>query len=146
MVLTILDRRPYKIKNGPNAGKVIKSSKKLFKVKGRNLAKFQRQYERRKGKWRGLRVLCRRDGEKDAAIGEDLEFLAVVPEVTLVKYGDSAVPANYESIFAAPTAEELAKRHKIKGSSVAGSEEFGEGDDYGDEDVGWDADDTDDED
>jgi len=49
MYLTVLDRRPYKIKKGPNAGKTIKASRKLLPVKGRNMAKFERQYKKNKG-------------------------------------------------------------------------------------------------
>lgn len=135
MVLTILDRRPYKVKSGPNAGKTIKVSKKLFMVKGRNLPKFERQYKRNKGNWRGLRILCRRDGDKEAAIGEDLEFLGKVKETALAKYKEHSVPAEYEKIFEMPTAKELAARYKVD-NTVAGSEEFD--DDDGDLDkVDW---------
>lgn len=136
MILTVLDRRPYKARSG----KVIKASKKLFFVKGRNLPKFQRQYERHEGNWRGMRVLCRRDGDKEAAIGEDLEFLGKVSEAKLAKFKDLAVPADYATIFAIPTAKELAKRHNIGSSNVAGAVEFGgaDDDDYDLDDVGWD--------
>lgn len=136
MVLTVLDRRPYKIQNGPNAGKTIKASRKLFMVKGRNLPKFERQYKRLKGNWRGLRVLCRRDGDKEAAIGEDLEFLGKVKEVNLKKYGENSVAADYEKIFEMPSAKELAARYKVQ-NTVAGSEEFDDDDDADLEDVKW---------
>lgn len=137
MVLTVLDRRPYKIQNGPNAGKTIKNSRKLFMVKGRNLPKFERQYKRHQGNWRGLRILCRRDGDKEAAIGEDLEFLGKVKEVALKKYGENSVAANYEKIFEMPTAKELAARYKVQ-NTVAGSEEFENDDDDADlDDVKW---------
>lgn len=136
MILTVLDRRPYKIQNGPNAGKTIKVSKKLFMVKGRNLPKFQRQYERYDGKWRGLRIHCRRDGDKDAAIGEDLEFMGKVSEKVLAKYGEHAEAADYEKIFPTPTAKELAERNNVN-SSVAGSEEFEGGEDADLDKVKW---------
>ena len=137
MVLTVLDRRPYKIQNGPNAGKTIKNSRKLFMVKGRNLPKFERQYKRRDGKWRGLRILCRRDGDKEAAIGEDLEFLGTVKETALKKYGENSVAAEYEKIFEMPSAKELAARYNVQ-NTVAGSEEFDNDDDDADlDDVKW---------
>lgn len=136
MVLTILDRRPYKIKNGPNAGKTIKVSKKLFMVKGRNLPKFERQYKRHKGNWRGMRILCRRDGDKEAAIGEDLEFLGKVKETALAKYGENATPADYEKIFEIPSAKELAARYSVQ-NTVAGSEEFDTDDDGDLDSVSW---------
>lgn len=142
LVLTALDRRPYKIKNGPNAGKTIKASKKLVKVKGRNLAKFKRAYQRAKESFRGLKVLCRRDGDKEAAIGEDIEFLGKIKnyEAFLAKFGDNSKAADYEKIFAIPTAKELRQRHHLGASKAAGSEEFDENADEADGDmegVGW---------
>ncbi len=140
MVLTCLDRRPYKVQKGPNAGKTIKNSKKLLFVKGRNLPKFERQYKgKANGNFRGIKLLCRRDGEKEAAMGEDLEFLGRVKESALVKFGDNAKPADYETIFKMPTAKELRERYNLGSSKVAGSEEF-EGGDTGEEleNVGWD--------
>jgi len=137
MILTVLDKRPYKIQNGPNAGKVIKNSRKLMMVKGRNLPKFERQYKRTKGNWRGLRVHCSRAGDKEAAIGEDLEFLGTVKEAVLKKYGENSVPAVYEDIFEIPEPKELAARYKLS-SSVSGSEEFEDSGDDGDMDkVSW---------
>jgi hypothetical protein len=133
MVLTVLDRRPYKVQKGPNAGKTITVSKKLFVVKGRNLPKFQRQYEgKANGNFRGMKIRCSRDGEKDAAIGEDLEFLGRVPEAALAKYKENAVAAEYEKIFAVPTAKELTARYKLGASKVAGAEDFAGDEEEGD--------------
>lgn len=140
MVATILDRRPYKIKNGPNAGKTIKASRKLLKVKGRNLPKFRRAYERAKHDFRGLKILCRRDGDKEAAIGEDIEFLGKIKnaETFLAKFGENGKVPDYEKIFATPTAAELRERHGLGKSKAAGSEEFDEDEADGDmEGVGW---------
>ena len=140
MVLTVLDRRPYTIKNGPNAGKTIKASRKLFKVKSRNLPKFERQFKKHKGNMRGLKVLCHRDGEKEAAIGEDLEFGSKVKENVLAKYGENAQVAPYTDIFEIPSAKELAKRYNLSMDGVPGQEEFEEDDEedeYDEEDVGW---------
>ena len=142
MYLTVLDRRPYKIKSGPNAGTTVKSSRKLLPVKGRNLPKFERAYkkaESRPGLWRGLKITTRRDGDKEAAIGEDLTFEGFLKEAVLKKYGENSVAAPYEEIFTVPTAAELIKRYNLDGSGVAGSEEFenGDGGDYDEEEVGW---------
>lgn len=136
MILTVLDRRPYKIQNGPNAGKTIKNSKKLMAVKGRNLAKFERQYNRANGNWRGLRINCARTGDKEAAIGEDLEFLGKLKESVLAKYGENATPADYTKIFEVPSAAELAARYNLS-NSVAGSEEFDNNDDPNLDKVKW---------
>lgn len=125
MVLTVLDRRPYKIKNGPNAGKVIKNSKKLLHVKGRNLPKFERQYKgKAKGNFRGVKVQCHRDGDKESAMGEDLQFLGRVSEAALSKFGDNSVPADYTEIYPIPDATELRERHGVAKPQVAGQEEF----------------------
>lgn len=138
MVLSILDRRPYKTREG----KLIKVSKKLLFVKGRNLPKFQRIYEgKAKENLRGIKLTCRRDGEKESAMGEDIEFGGRVSEEFLSKFGDNAKPADYPKIYAMPSAADLAKRYKLSKGKVAGATEFGEdedGDDYDAGDVGWD--------
>lgn len=139
MVLTVLDRRPYKTRDG----KTIKVSKKLMFVKGRNLPKFQRVYEgKAKENLRGIKMTCRRDGEKESAMGEDLEFGGRVSEEFLLKFGDNAKPADYPKIYAMPSAAELSKRYRLSNGKVAGAEEFGDDDEDGDgydaDDVGWD--------
>lgn len=144
-VMTVLDRRPYKIKNGPNAGKTIKVSKKLLYIRGRNLPKFERAYKGKlKENFRGVKLTCRRDGDKESAMGEDIEFGGRVSEEFLAKFGDNAKVADYRKIFEMPSAEELRKRYGIRKGKVAGGEEFGDDDDedsYDGESVGWDEDD-----
>lgn len=139
MVLSVLDRRPYQTKDG----KTIKASKKLMLVKGRNLPKFQRVYEgKAKHNLRGIKLVCRRDGEKESAMGEDIEFGGRVSEEFLLKFGDNAKPADYPKIYAMPSAAELSKRYRLSKGKVAGAEEFGDDDEDGDgydaDDVGWD--------
>jgi hypothetical protein len=135
MILSCLDRRPYKTKAGEN----IKVSKKLFIVKGRNLPKFERQFKgKAKGNFRGVKVMCTRDGDKEASIGEDLEFLGRIKESALAKFGENATPADYEDIYKIPTADELRLRYGVEKSKVAGSEEFDNDDDENLENVGWD--------
>lgn len=147
LYLTVLDRRPYKIQNGPNAGKVIKASRKLLPVKGRNMSKFERQYKKHKGNWRGLKVLCHRTGDKEAAIGEDLEFGSKVKDAILTKYGENGQPVNYEEIFQILTAKEMTQRYNLAAGGSVGSEEFDDDDDkeseYDLDNVGWDEDEDD---
>lgn len=143
MILTVLDRRQYKVQKGPNKGKVIKATKRLLKVKQRNLPKFERQWKRKYSKspegFRGLRINCARSGDKEMAMGEDLEFLGVVSDAKLKRYKELSEPANYEKIFAPITAQEMIDRYNLDGTGVAGSEEFdSDGDDYDLDDVGWD--------
>ena len=140
MVLTCLDRRPYTVKKGPNAGKTIRVSKKLLHVKGRNLPKFQRLYKgKAKGNFRGIKLTTHRGGDKESSMGEDLEFGARVSEDLLKKFGENSVPADYAKIYTIPSPEDLKKRYKIgAGGKIAGSEDFEEGeDDYDTGDVGW---------
>jgi hypothetical protein len=137
MVLSVLDRRPYTQRDG----KVIKVSKKLAFVKGRNLPKFQRIYEGKANEnLRGIKLTTRRDGEKESAMGEDIEFGGRVSEEFLAKFGEVGKAADYTKIFAMPTAAELKKRYGLTGGKVAGREEFAgddDGDDYDSGDVGW---------
>jgi len=137
MVLSVLDRRPYTTREG----KTIKVSKKLMFVKGRNLPKFERQFNgKAKGNLRGIKLTCRRDGDKESAMGEDIEFGGRLSEEFLSKFGDNSKPADYAKIYAMPSAEELRKRYGLTKGKVAGSEEFDGSDDsdgYSDEDVGW---------
>lgn len=135
MVLSVLDRRPYTMRDG----KTIKVSKKMMLVKGRNLPKFQRIYEGKgKQNLRGIKLTTRRDGDKESAMGEDVEFGGRVSEEFLAKFADIAKPADYTKIFEMPTAAELAKRYTLNKNKAAGSEEFeDEADDYDTGDVGW---------
>lgn len=137
MVATVLDRRPYTTKQG----KTIKVSKKLMFVKGRNLPKFQRLYEgKAKHNLRGIKLTTHRSGDKESAMGEDIEFGGRVSEEFLSKFGENAKPADYAKIFAMPTAEQLVKRYRLTKGAVAGGVEFGndeDGDDYDSENVGW---------
>ena len=131
LMLTCLDKRVWK----DRAGKTHRINKRLLPVKGRNLAKFQRAYEKH-GSFRGLKITCRRDGDKESAIGEDLSFNGKMGEKSLKKFGKNAIPADYEKIFAIPSADDLRKRFRL-GSGPAGSEEFA-GDDDDAEMEGWD--------
>jgi hypothetical protein len=139
MVATILDRRPYKTRDG----KTVKASKKLLFVKGRNMPKFDRKWKGdAKGNFRGLKLTCRRDTDKETSMGEDIEWGGRVSEEFLSKYGEITKPADYAKIFAMPTAAELRKRYKLAKGSVVGEEEFpsdDEDDDSGD--VKWGGDD-----
>lgn len=135
LVLTALDRRPFTTRQG----KRIKASRKLLKVKGRNLGKFERAYKKYRENFRGVNLACHRDGEKEAAIGEDLDFGGRLKEAALKKYGENAQVAPYSEIFEPMSAEEMRKRFNISKSKVAGSEEFDNEDEeeYDMDSVGW---------
>lgn len=135
MLLTVLDRRPYKDKQG----KTHKVTKRLMPVKGRNLSKFERQFNKYDGDLRGLRVMCRRNGDKEASIGEDLEFLGKVPEKILKKYGENSKVADYVKGFSPISAKEMRTIYNLDGDGPAGSQEFDNNDDdsYDSSQVDW---------
>ena len=107
LMLTALDKRPYRDKNGT----LIKVSKKLVPVKGKNVAKFERQYKKH-GTLRGLVATHVRSGAKEASIGEDIEFQdKLIPERELLKYKELANPANYAKAFVPLSYEEMAAKY-----------------------------------
>lgn len=111
LMLTALDRRPYRNREG----QLIKISKKLVPVKSRNIAKFERQWKKH-GTFRGLLGTHRRHGNKEASIGEDIEFKeallsdAVIAKAIKGKAELGTVP-DYNKIFPTPTAQQLAERY-----------------------------------
>lgn len=81
MYLTIIDLTPYESASGEQ----VEWSKKLLVVKPAQQKKFTRLHERH-GTLRGMLMKATRDGEKDAAIGNDQEFLEFIDEDELLTY------------------------------------------------------------
>jgi len=132
MVLTVLDGRKYTPQNGPNAGKTIPISKKLFIVKTTMIPKFERLYKEHKT-FRGMCIKMFRDNDKDASIGSEVRFVKMIPEQVLqAKYKELAVPVDYSKAFPRPTYDELAARH---GESMANETHVGGADFAGDTDA-----------
>lgn len=116
MFLTVLDLTPYTDKDGNRH----EYSRKLMVVKPSQQKKFIRRF-RKDGTLRGALFECSRDGQKDAAIGNDIEFVEFVDEEELdndyirvwtdkdgKEHEDNlAEPFDYEEMFEEPTAEEL---------------------------------------
>lgn len=119
LFLTVIDLSPYEDKHG----NVIEWSKKLFVVKTNQQKKFARYYQQH-GTLRGMILNCRRDGEKDAAIGNDIEFQGFMDEEelltyeTVVEYEDrnhnqktreiiGHEPFDYDALFPMPTEQQL---------------------------------------
>ncbi len=116
MYLTIIDLTPYTNRDGVE----VPWSKKLMVVKSNQQKKIMRLYERH-GTLRGMILSMTRDGEKDAAIGNDIEFVEFIDEDTLATYVNSYVnkdnkpievigsePFDYEELFPPQTEEMLA--------------------------------------
>jgi hypothetical protein len=133
LVLTALDKRAYRNREG----QLIKMSKKLVPVKSRNIAKFERQWKKH-GTFRGLVAVHRRHGQKEASIGEDIEFKEkLVPELMIKKATRNKeellkVP-DYYKIFPTPTAQQLAERYD--GVVTSGGASGGGDDD--DDGISW---------
>ena len=107
LVLTALDKRPYRNRDGV----LTKQSKKLVMVKSRNIDKFERQYQKHHT-FRGLVCTHRRHAPKEASIGEDLEFKdKLVPEVVIAKSGDLSKVTDYAKAFAALSQEAMASKY-----------------------------------
>lgn len=165
MFLTIIDLTPFKDRNGVEH----EFSRKLMVVKPSQHKKFLRDAERR-GSLRGAIYECSRDGPKDPAVGNDIQFLEDIPEEELLENYISEwtdkegkvhtenigeAPINYEEMFGEPpTNEEL--RAIVGGTAPSGSkhehdQEFkddkGKKDDWDDDDddTPWDDDEKEEE-
>jgi hypothetical protein len=125
MMLTVIDHRGFTPKRGPNRGKEVKWSRKLFPVKVGMIPKYQRLYTRH-GDLRGLKLKLYRDGDRAPATGSDVEFIAKVPVAKLQRiYGEQAQAFKYEELFPRLTVKEM--RSKYGGVKAAGSEDVEEG-------------------
>lgn len=129
MYLTVIDLTPYTSKNGDE----VEFSRKLMVVKPAQQKKFTRFFEKN-GTLRGAIFDMTRDGDKDSAIGNDIEFVEFMPEDELATYvrewadkekkrhvEDCAVPYDYEKLFPEPNMASL--RAIVGGRPAPGSKE-----------------------
>lgn len=129
MYLTIIDLTPYT--NGD--GEEVEWSKKLLVVKPAQQKKIARLFEKH-GTLRGMRLEMTRDGEKDASIGSDIEFIEFMEDDELAEFvteytdkenktheiiGDE--PYDYEEIFPEMTEKQL--RAIVGGAAPIGNRE-----------------------
>lgn len=119
MYLTVLDFTEFKTKDGQKH----EFSRKLLVIKPAQQKKFQRAFSKAEKDGRTLRgtlVEVTRDGEKDSAIGNDIEFIDVMDEDELTTYVRSwkdkegkkhtekcYEPYDYEQLFQEPDTEQL---------------------------------------
>lgn len=127
MYLTVLDLTPFELRSG----ETVAFSRKLLVVKNQQQKKFMRMYEK-EGTLRGMILDLTRDGDKEPAIGNDIEFVDWMPEDELLTYvrewtdrekkrhiDNCHEPFDYETIFPEPTTEGL--RAQFGGSAAPGS-------------------------
>lgn len=129
MFLTVIDLTPFKTRDGAE----VEFSRKLLVVKPAQQKKFQRFYNK-EGSLRGALFDMTRDGDKDSAIGNDIEFVEFVPDEELESYVRSwkdkdgkkhndtcHEPYDYEALFEEP--DEAKLRALVGGRPAPGSRE-----------------------
>lgn len=137
MYLTIIDLTPYTNKDGIE----VPWSKKLLVVKSAQQKKITRLADRHDGNLRGMILAMTRDGDKDASIGNDIEFVEYMDEDALATYETSYEyesqgkrhtkqvighePFDYDALFPMPTEQQL--RAIVGGRPEPGSREDNEG-------------------
>ena len=109
--LTIIDHTPHKVKSGPNAGKIIKNTRKLFVAKRTTAAQMTKHAVKRNG-LAGCTYDVSRVGDKSANIGSEFEFSEKADSLASLaqKYGlelADVQPANYEEEIRYRSPEEL---------------------------------------
>ena len=129
LFLSVIDLTPYENRKGD----VVDFSRKLFVVKNQQQKKFMRWYEK-EGSLRGLILDCTRDGDKEPAIGNDIEIVETMPEEEMQTYvrsfknqegktvtEDCSEPYEYEKLFEEPDSAKL--RAAVGGRATPGSRE-----------------------
>lgn len=136
MYLTVIDLTPYVNKDDIE----VPWSKKLLVVKSAQQKKITRLWQR-EGTLRGMILDMTRDGEKDASIGNDIEFVEFMEEDELATYETDYVYKDqqgvekvkpiighevfdYDELFPLPTEQQL--RALVGGRPEAGSRDHDE--------------------
>lgn len=137
--LTIIDLVPFTTRGGEE----VPWSKKLLVIKPSVVKKFSRLQERY-GTLRGLRITPSRDGERDAAIGNDIEVTEEWGEDALAEYVSEYTdsqgkvhevigyePFNYDEVLPEHTEETLAGLVGAPVNNYAGARRAAGGDQDG---------------
>lgn len=131
LYLTVIDLTPFETRNGEK----VEFSRKLLVVKPAQQKKFYRAYERMKKDgetMRGALFEVHRDGDKDASIGNDIEYIEHVSEKELKSYTRSwkdhegkrhtevcSEVFDYDALFPEPDSDQI--RAIVGGEPTAGS-------------------------
>jgi hypothetical protein len=130
MMLSCIDPRPYTPKNGPKAGQTTPRTKRPYPVKISMIPAFERLYVAHKT-FRGMVVKLFRDNKKSPATGSSVEFVRMLDEATLRKYGELAEPFDMAKLYPRLSAEKMGLLYNIDGAAngggAVGSEDFGRG-------------------
>jgi hypothetical protein len=111
--LTVIDHSPYTIKSGPNAGKVVKNSRKLF-VCTRQTIKLLNKQAAKRGGLKGCTFEISRTGDKEPGVGNQFEFVEKHEDMAAFAAGlglklEEVQPADYANEITYRTADELLK-------------------------------------
>lgn len=124
-VMTVVDHTPHTIKQGQNAGKVLKNTRKLFVPKRETLKQLTKIAVKRGG-LAGCTFDVTRGNEKTAAVGNQFDFvekqsLAELAAKWEIK-ADDVKPADYQKEITYHTGQELIELGVGKGPSGPGYE------------------------
>lgn len=110
-VMTVIDHTPHEIKQGPNKGNIIVNQKKLFVCKMGTRNQLQKLAANRGG-LAGCTFDAYRTGEKDAAVGNQFDFVEKFESYDDIaqKYGlelEAVQPVDYGSELVYRSPDEL---------------------------------------
>ena len=136
-VMTVLDHKPYTVKNGPNAGTVLVDQRKLFVAK-RDTIKLLTNLAKKRGGLAGCTFDVTRSGDKKARVGDVFDFQHKYSKLSEIaaKYDlkmEDVQPAEYaeEIIYHSP--EDLIKLGVGKAKFNGGGNKTSSGKGYKDE-------------
>ena len=117
---TVIDHTPFTIKNGPNAGKTVEQSKKLFVAK-RTVYAILQKLASKNGGLAGVTFDVSRQGDKSPATGNMFDKVSKDTLAELKKeYGELAEPADFLEEITYYTRDELIEQGvKTTGKSVS---------------------------
>lgn len=109
---TVIDHTPHTIQKGPNSGKIIANTRKLFKAKKGSLALLTKLAQKKGGGTLvGVTVEITRTGDKSPSVGSAFDFQEKLDGAELAeKYGlkeEDIQPADYEKELGYRTNDEL---------------------------------------
>lgn len=104
---TVIDHTPYTIKKGPNSGKTIRDTRKLFICKSGTLELLE-NIAKKRGGLTGCRFEVTRIGDKSAAVGSHFDFEEKLP-LAEVKHatGEQVKPYAYGDVLVFKSANDL---------------------------------------
>lgn len=110
--MTIIDHSEHKVQKGPNAGKLIKNTRKLFVAKRNTIQILASLAAKRGGSLAGCTFDAMRQGDKSPNVGSQFDFVEKFESYDDIaeKYGlklEDVQPANYEEEIRYRSPEEL---------------------------------------